>query len=290
VVGTRQLGDARFNYYDLYLRWFDHWLRGDDNAVTRRPKLQIYVMGANVWRGENEWPLARTVWTKYYLHSDGVANSRFGTGTLSATQPATERADTFSYDPNSPVPTLGGPICCTGSADAQPGAYDQADIEMRHDVLVYTSAPLTSGVEATGPLKVVLAVSSSAPDTDFTAKLVDVDAAGTAYNIQDGIERVRYRNGYASPTRMQPGQVYEITIDLQASSAYFAAGHRIRLELSSSNFPRFDRNLNTGGRNVDEVAGHVARNTVYHSADHLSYVLLPIIPPNSGGVAIPAGP
>jgi len=289
VVGSRDLGDARFNYYDLYLRWFDHWLRGVDNEVTRRPKLQIYVMGANVWRGENEWPLARTVWTKYYLHSDGFANSRFGTGTLSATPPAIEHADTFSYDPNSPVPTLGGPICCTGSADAQPGAYDQSDIEMRHDVLVYTSAPLTSGVEATGPLKVVLAVSSSAPDTDFTAKLIDVDAAGTAYNIQDGIERVRYRDGYASPTRMQPGLVYEITIDLQASSAYFAVGHRIRLELSSSNFPRFDRNLNTGGRNVDEIVGYVAHNTVYHSAAHLSYVLLPIIPLNSGGIATPAG-
>jgi putative CocE/NonD family hydrolase len=290
IVGTRDMGDSRFNYYELYLRWFDRWLKGIDNGVTKRPKLQIYVMGTNQWRGENEWPLARTQWTKYYLHSNGHAHSRFGTGTLSTSPLGNEPPDVYSYDPRTPTPTHGGAICCTGSDDAEPGAFDQSEVEMRSDVLVYTSAPLTAGVEITGPLQVALAIASSAPDTDFTAKLVDVDPSGAAYNIQDGVLRVRYRNGYANPTRLRAGEVYPITIDLQASSIYLAPGHRLRLEVSSSNFPRFDRNLNTGGRNTDEVTGQVAHNSVYHSAGRLSYVLLPIIPEHSGGVPIDATP
>jgi putative CocE/NonD family hydrolase len=289
IVGTRDLGDARFNYYDLYRRWFDHWLKGADNDVTRRPKVQIYVMGRNEWRGENEWPLARTVWTKYYLHSDGHANSRYGTGRLSTVPPTTEPADEFTYDPRSPVPTVGGAICCTHSADAEPGGFDQSEVEMRHDVLVYTSDPLPSGLEVTGPLKAVMAVSSSALDTDFTAKLVDVYPDGTAFNVQDGVLRVRYRQGYSTPTRMQPGAIYEITIDLQATSNVFGPGHRLRLEVSSSNFPRFDRNLNTGGGNTDEVASLVARNRVHHARQNASYILLPVIPERSGGMPINAG-
>lgn len=289
VVGARHLGDARLNYYELYLRWFDRWLKGVDNGVTRMPKVQIYVMGRNQWRGENEFPLARTQWTKYYLHSDGHANSRFGTGTLSTEPPGNEPADQYTYDPKSPVASVGGPLCCTGTQDAAPGGFDQSEVEMRHDVLVYTSPVLERGVEVTGPLKVVLNVSSSAPDTDFTGKLVDIYPDGTAYNVQDGILRARYRNGYDRPSRMKPGETYELTVDLQATSNYFGQGHRIRLEISSSNFPRFDRNLNTGGKNYDETQWVTARNTVHHSRMHPSYLVLPVIPEGSGGVAAQAG-
>jgi hypothetical protein len=286
VVGARHLGDARFDYYNLYLRWFDYWLKGVDNGVTRMPKVQIYVMGRNQWRGENEFPLARTQWTKFYLHSNGHANSRFGTGTLSTELPGDEPPDQYSYDPKSPVPTLGGPICCTGTEDAIPGGFDQSEIEMRQDVLVYTTSVLKTGLEVTGPLKVILNVSSSALDTDFTAKLVDIYPDGTAYNVQDGILRARYREGYDHAARMKPEGTYELTIDLQATSNYFGPGHRIRLEISSSNFPRFDRNLNTGGNNYDETAWITAVNTIHHSRIQPSYILLPIIPEDSGGVPI----
>ena len=278
IVGKRDLGDARFDYYGTYLRWFDHWLKGIDNGVTKMPKVQVYVMGKNQWRGENEWPLARTQFTRYYFHSNGNANSRVGDGTLSTQAPGNETPDHFVYDPASPVRTLGGPICCTGAADASPGAFDQSDIEMRSDVLVYTTPAFQQGIEVTGPLQVVLYVSSSARDTDFTAKLVDVYPDSTAYNVQDGIQRSRYREGYEKKTWMAPGEVYEVKIDLQVTSNYFGPGHRIRVEISSSNFPRFDRNLNTGGNNYDEVKWAVANNTVHHSGVHASYILLPVIP------------
>jgi putative CocE/NonD family hydrolase len=278
MVGKRDLGDARLDFYGIYLRWFDHWLKGINNDVTKMPKVQIYVMGKNQWRGENEWPLARTQFTKYYLHSAGKANSRFGDGTLS-TQPANnEPPDHFVYDPATPVPTAGGLPCCTEQYEAGEGSFDQSEVETRNDVLEYTTPVLEKGVEVTGPLQVVLYVSSSARDTDFTAKLVDIYPDGTAYNVQDGIQRVRYREGYEKKVWMSPGEVYEVKIDLQATSNYFGPGHRIRLEVSSSNFPRFDRNLNTGGNNYDETKWVVANNTVHHSGVHASYILLPVIP------------
>lgn len=290
VVGARELGDARLRYHEIYLQWFDYWLKGVRNDVTRMPKVQIYVMGRNAWRGENEWPLARTVWTKYYLHSGGRANSRLGDGTLSTTAPGEQPADAFIYDPRTPVPSLGGAICCTNGSDTEPGAFDQSEIELRNDVLVYTSPPLQRGIEVTGPVKAVLYVASSAADTDFTAKLVDVGPEGSAYNVQEGILRARFRNGYASTSRMVAGHFYEISIDLQATSNYFAPGHRLRLEVSSSNFPRFDRNMNTGGNNVDEATPVAARNIVHHSGIHASYLLLPTIPPDSGGRPVPTRP
>lgn len=278
VVGERPVGDARFDYYGLYLRWFDHWLKDIDNGVTKTPKLQIYVMGKNQWRGENEWPLARTKYTKFYLRSDGHANSLNGTGILSTDPPSQEPADKFVYDPQHPVASLGGPVCCTGTADAPEGSFDQSAVEVRNDVLVYTSPRLRNGVEVTGPLKVVLYVSSSARDTDFTAKLVDVYPDGTAYNIQEGILRARYREGWLKKVWMKPDEVYELTIDLEATSNFFGPGHRIRLEVSSSNFPRFDRNLNTGGNNIDEANPVVAHNVVHHSKQYQSHILLPVIP------------
>src|SRR6185369_15767914 len=219
-----------------------------------------------------------TQYIKYYLHSGGRANSRFGDGALSDAPPVTEPADSFEYDPASPVPSVGGPGCCAGSADAAAGGLDQADVEQRHDVLVYSTPPLQRGVEVTGPLDLVLFVSSTARDTDFTAKLVDVYPDGTAYNIQESILRARYREGFDKKVWMKQGEVYEVRIDLQATSNYFPPGHRIRLEISSSNFPRFDRNLNTGGNNYNETEWKEATNTIHHSRIHPSYILLPVIP------------
>jgi putative CocE/NonD family hydrolase len=277
VVGGRDLGDARFGFYALYLEWFDHWLKGADNRVTKRPKVMLYVMGKNAWRGENEWPIARTKYTRYYLHSDGHANSRSGSGTLSTAPPKQETPDRYTYDPGNPVPSRGGPICCTGDPHAD-GSYDQSEVESRPDVLVYTTPALEQGVEVTGPLKVVLHAASSAKDTDFSAKLVDVYPDGKAYNVQEGILRARFREGFTKKVWMKSGEVYEIPIDLEATSNYFGPGHRIRIEVSSSNFPRFDRNLNTGGKNYDETKWVTAENQVHHSAAHASYILLPVIP------------
>jgi putative CocE/NonD family hydrolase len=236
-------------------------------------------MGKNEWRGENEWPLARTKYTKYYLHSDGHANSRFGTGKLSLEQPGKEPPDRFVYDPRTPVPTVGGPICsnCTGRK-VPDGAFDQTNVELRNDVLVYTTPPLKEGVEVTGPIKAVLYVSSSVKDTDFTAKLVDVTPEGPAYVIQEGILRARYREGYDKMVWMKPDEVYKVEINLFVTSNYFGPGHRIRVQVSSSNFPRFDRNLNTGGNNFDEIEYVIAKNTIHHSKKCPSHIILPIIP------------
>jgi putative CocE/NonD family hydrolase len=277
VVGGRDVGDARLEFYRLYLQWFDHWLKGIDNGVTRRPKVMLFVMGRNVWRGEQEWPLSRTRYTRYYLHSDGRANSGSGTGRLSTVVPQKESADRYTYDPANPAPSRGGPICCTGDPKAD-GSYDQSEVEERPDVLVYTTPVLKQGLEVTGPLKAVLYVSSSAKDTDFTAKLVDVYPDGKKYNVQEGVLRARFREGFTRKVWMKPGEVYEVAIDPEATSNYFGPGHCVRLEVSSSNFPRFDRNLNTGGNNYDETKWLTAENQVHHSGDHASYILLPVVP------------
>jgi putative CocE/NonD family hydrolase len=262
------------------LAWFDYWLKGNQAAKPHFPKVQLFVMGKNQWRGENEWPLARTVFTKYYLHSDGRGNSRFGSGTLNTTPPQDESPDHYIYDPGTPVPTAGGALCnaCGRNMALADGAVNQSDIETREDVLVYTTAPLPQGVEVTGPLELILYASSSAKDTDFTAKLVDVYPDGTAFNLQESIIRARYREGFLKKVWMKPGEIYEIHIDLHATSNYFGVGHRIRLEISSSSFPRWDRNLNTGGNNYDETSWVSATNVIYHSAQSPSHLLLPVIP------------
>lgn len=280
IVGERDMGDPRLDYYGIYLRWFDHWLKGIQNGVTKMPRVQIYVMGANRWRGENEWPLVRTKFTKYYFHSTGSANSRFGDGVLSTDVAGNEPDDSYVYDPGAPVQSVGGPMCCTGTTYASEGSFDQSAVEARQDVLVYTTPVLKNGIEVTGPLEAVLSVSSSAVDTDFTAKLVDVYPDGKAYNVQEGILRARYREGFGHKTWMKPGDVHQLKVDMQATSNFFAPGHRIRVEISSSNFPRFDRNLNTGGNNFDEVEWKQAHNALHHSSAHPSYILLPVIPPS----------
>lgn len=278
IVGARDLGDARKDLWKIYVDWFDHWLKGIDNKVTEMPKVQYYLMGKNEWRSADEWPLPNTRFTTYYLHSDGRANSRYGTGSLSTMAPGDEPPDSYRYDPATPVPSKGGNMCCTWRTRLAAGSFDQSDTEMRQDVLVYSSHVLQEGIEVTGPIEALLYVSSSAKDTDFTAKLVDVYPDGKAYNVQEGIFRARYREGFDKKVWMSLGEVYEIEIDLQATSNYFGPGHRIRLEVSSSNFPRFDRNLNTGGNNYDEAEWEVAANTVHHSGKHASHIVLPVVP------------
>jgi putative CocE/NonD family hydrolase len=278
VVGDREIGDARLDYMALISNWFDYWLKGEDNGFADdTPKVQYYTMGRNEWQSAPTWPPPGVEMVTYYLDSGGRANSLFGDGTLSAKMPAAETtSDTFKYDPTVPVPSIGGGVCCIGDA-IEAGSFDQREIESRSDVLVYTSGPLEEALEVTGTIEVTLYVSSDAKDTDFTVKLIDVYPDGRAYNIDETIQRVRFREGYDRQVFMEPGQIYELAISPMSTSNTFAEGHRIRIEISSSNFPRFARNLNTGGKNYDESEGVVATNTVHHSQAHPSKIRLPVV-------------
>lgn len=258
------------------LDWFRQWLRPTPDDPTG-PPVRLFVMGANKWRDENEWPLARTRYTPLYLSSRGGANTLKGDGLLVSSPARASTADHYVYDPRKPVLTAGGPVCCNPKVFPW-GPMDQRETESRQDVLVYTGQPLREALEATGPVRAVLNVATSARDTDFTAKLVDVHPDGHARNLTDGILRLRYRKSLQRAELSAPGQIYEITIDMGVTSHVFLAGHRIRLEISSSNFPRYDRNLNTGGSIADGTEIRTARQTVYHGRPHLSYLLLPVIP------------
>jgi len=259
------------------LRWYDHLLRGVANGVEHDKPVKIFVMGRNVWRAEDDWPLARARATRYFLGSGGGANTRTGDGTLSTSAPAGEHSDRYTYDPANPTPTRGGGLCCDN--DHLPsGAFDQRTVEERKDVLVYTTPEFTSDFEVTGPIAAELYVSSSAVDTDFTAKLVDVWPTGFAQNLTDGILRARYRNSHAHPEPMKSGEIYKIRIDMWNTSNVFLAGHKLRLEISSSNFPRFDRNLNTGEGAGTSSSIVKAENTIYHDAQHPSALILPVLP------------
>ena len=259
------------------LRWFDRWLKGEANGIDDEPPLRIFVMGANEWRDENEWPLARTAYTPFYLHSGGAARSLAGDGGLSTSPPGEEPPDRFAYNPDNPAPTVGGCTCCNSEVVSW-GAYDQRPVEYRGDVLVFTSEPLAEDLEVTGPVSVTLYASTDGPDTDFTAKLVDVHPDGYAVNLCDGIVRGRYRRSTARQELLEPGTIYEFTIDLWPTSNVFLAGHRIRVDISSSNFPRFDRNLNTGDVPGRGTEMRTANQTVYHDAGRPSHILLPVIP------------
>ena len=261
----------------LHLKWFDYWLKGKKNDFLEEPPVRIFVMGENRWRAENEWPLARTQYTKYYLHSGGKANSLRGDGALSPEPPRSEPPDVYVADPRNPVPTRGGGLCCWPAA-VPGGAFDQRQIEERADVLVYTTPVLERDIEVTGPITVTLYAATSAVDTDFTGKLVDVHPDGYARNLTDGIIRGRYRESRKKGTLLQPGEVYEFTIDLWATSNVFKAGHRIRLEVASSNFPRFDRNPQTGEASAAAARLEPALQRVFHDEVRPSYVVLPIIP------------
>jgi putative CocE/NonD family hydrolase len=279
VPNSRGTGDIDFGPAALIdlrhtlLRWFDYWLKDVDTGIMDEPPVTIFTMGENRWHKLDDWPPPKTRYVRYYLHSGGHAETVHGDGTLSTTPPADEPPDGFTYDPADPVPTLGG-----NNLMIPLGVADQRPVEERPDVLVFTSEPLDRSVEVTGPVTVELWAASTAPDTDFTAKLVDVHPDGYARNLLDGIIRARYRDSASMPSRIDPDKAYKFTIDLWATSNLFLPGHRIRLEVSSSNFPRFDRNLNTGAAFGEGTTMAKARQTVFHQGEMTSCVVLPIVP------------
>ena len=259
--------DSQVSLRPEILKWFDRWVKGNEAREPEHP-VRIFVMGINQWRDEDEWPLLRARTEKFYLEPGGELGSKPDPHAV---------ADTFVYDPRRPAPTVGGAVCCDPRVFPW-GPMDQREVEKRSDVLVYTTAAMTSDTEVTGPIRVVLYASSSAPDTDFTAKLVDVFPDGMARNLTDGILRTRYRESLETPKLMTPGEMYRMTIDAGVTSNVFRTGHRIRLEISSSNFPRFDRNPNTGSLSADNLEMRKATQTVYHDHERHSYLLLPIVP------------
>lgn len=258
------------------LKWFDYSLKEITNEYSSSLPVRLFIMGDNVWRDEQEFPLARTQYTKYYLHSVKGANGIKGDGSLSQTFPSTEPPDKFDYDPTNPVPTIGGRLCC-GQA-LPPGPADQRANESRSDVLVFSTSPLTQDVEVTGFISLELYASTSAVDTDFTALLVDVDQNGYARFLTDGIVRARYRESTARVSESVAGKVYKYTIDLWATGNVFKVGHRIRLYVSSSNFPRFNRNLNTGEEILASSRSVRAQQSIYHDSKYSSALILPVIP------------
>ncbi|MBI4553596.1 MAG: CocE/NonD family hydrolase [Candidatus Latescibacteria bacterium] len=280
TIGTPATGDVHFGHaaaVDIpgaHLRWYDRRLKRIDNGIDDEAPIRLFVMGENVWRDESEWPLARTQYTKFYLHSGGRANSFFGDGILSLDPPDNEPPDTFTYDPDHPVPTLGGQSMFMENT----GPKDRRPVERRDDVLVYSTAPLPHDLEVTGPVELTLYAASSAPDTDFTATLVDVHPDGRAIHLCEGIVRARFRESCEASTLITPGIIYAYTISLWETSNLFKAGHCIRLEVSSSNFPRFDRNLNTGQPAGFDTNMQIAHQTVYHNPHCPSHLTLPVIP------------
>jgi hypothetical protein len=274
-VGELDFGkDALLDIGELQFQWFSYWLKGEETGVEDWPAYYLFVMGENRWRGEQEWPLKRTQFTPYYLHSGGRANSVQGDGVLNTSEPGDEKPDSFVYDGDDPVPTIGG----NNLIGAAAGPIDQKVVEQRDDVLVYSTAPLQADVEITGPVRMILYAVSTARDTDFTAKLVDVHPDGKAFNLCDGIIRARCRAGMDKPAWLEPGKVERYEIDLWVTSNLFRRGHRIRVQVSSSNFPRFDRNPNSGEPFGSATELMAATQTILHDAEHPSQLILPVIP------------
>ena len=277
-IGSVDFGDAAAEYDEnsITLDWYSYLFLGKQNSFATEKPVKIFVMGENKWRYEDSWPLDRARSTRYFLHSAGKANTAAGDGSLTTSSAHTESADTYIYDPANPVPTVGGPLCC--SPLIPPGPRDQKEVEVRPDVLIYSTPPLDSDTEVTGPVSLDLFASSSAVDTDFTAKLVDVWPNGYEQNLTEGILRARYRESTSAATPIVPGKIYEFKIDLWSSSNVFLKGHIIRVEVSSSNFPRFDRNLNTGKSAATDSAFIQATQTIYHDSAHPSALVLPVVP------------
>ena len=279
VVGERSMGDARLDYPEIMYGFFDKFLKGEAKTrIDTQPKVMYYTMGLNKWQSSDTWPPAGAQSRTFFLASGGKANSINGDGVLTSIAPDADKPDAFTYDPMKPVTSYGGNVCCTGTA-IQAGAFDQRQMETREDILVYTSEPFKEGTELSGPIVPTLYVSSDAKDTDFTVKVIDVYPDGRAYNLDESIQRMRYRDGYTKPpVWMESNKVYKVTLQPLTTSNFFEAGHRLRIEVSSSNFPRFDRNLNTGGNNYDEVKGVVAHNAVHHSKQHPSQITVTVVP------------
>ena len=280
-VGPRVVGDIDYGQtadVDLNwveLRWYDHWLKGIDNGIMDERPVNIFVMGENRWRAEAEWPLARARDTRFYLDSNGSANSRFGGGSLSEQLPVSETADTFVYDPNNPVPTYGGNVSMYPSTS---GPRDQRSLQERADVLVYTSEALDDDMEITGRVIAKLFASSTAPDTDFTAKLVDVHRNGYSQILAEGIIRARYRETFTEQELLTPGEIYEYTIDLWSISHIFRKAHKVQVEISSSNFPKYDRNPNTGHEFGTDVEMQLATQKILRDRTYPSHIILPVVP------------
>ena len=278
IVGERNLGDARLNYDEQIYDWFDMILKDIKNDFKEKtPKVQYYTMGINKWQSSEFWPPINTEMTTFYLSSNGNANTLNGDGKLTyLKRKIKDNVDSFFYDPMFPVSSNGGGVCCIGNA-VSGGAYDQQEIETRDDVLVYTSEPLKNGFEVTGFIDSTIYLSSDVKDTDITIKLIDVYPDGTAYNIDETIQRVRYREGFDKEVFMDKEKVYKVNLSRMSTSNFFKKNHKIRIEISSSNFPRFARNLNTGGDNFDESKGVIANNKIHHSKKYPSSITLPIV-------------
>ena len=278
VVGERDMGDARLGYLNIMYAFFDQFLKVNGaKAMDTIPKVHYYVMGKNEWRTSDVWPVKESSPMTFHLGSGGNANTLNGDGKLVLTPARADTPDRFAYDPMNPVMSHGGNVCCQGNAVGA-GAMDQRKVEERPDVLVYTSDAFSDGMELSGPIVPTLYVSSDAKDTDFTVKVLDVYPDGTAYNLDESIQRMRYREGYDKPpVMMESGKVYKVTLQPLNTSNWFAPGHKLRIEVSSSNFPRFDRNLNTGGNNFDESKPVVARNVVHHSAQYPSTISVTVV-------------
>ena len=280
----RKIGDVDFGphalenpYTDVILDWYDYLFKGIHNQFSTDKPVKLFVMGVNEYRQEDDWPPPEAKPVKYFLHSEGKANSLRGNGSLSTSAPKSEAADSYVYDPANPVPTIGGPLCCAQEL-IEPGPRDQRSAENRDDVLVYSIGPLTKDLDVTGPVSADLFVKSTAVDTDFTGKLVDVAPDGFAMDVAEGILRMRYRDSREHASMINPGQTYQISLDLWSTSNVFLRGHTLRLEISSSNFPRFDRNLNTGDEIKTGRRFVSATNTVLHDGQHPSALVLPVIP------------
>ncbi len=295
VVGERDMGDARLDYDALTYAWFDKFLKGEDSETLKKtPKVQYYTMGLNKWQHSDTWPPEGAQPVTLTLGSSGHANTLHGDGILAPTpqsglltfapgtitEPSkTDQPDTFTYDPLHPTPSYGGNVCCAAnSIPGNGGALDQRKMEERDDILVYTSQPLAADAELSGPITVTLYVSSDVKDTDVTAKLIDVLPDGTAYNLDETIQRLRYRDGDDHTVWLEKGKVYKVTLTPMNTSNLFATGHRIRLEVAGSNFPRFDRNLNTGGNNYDETEAIIAHTQIHHSPQYQSTITLTVVP------------
>jgi uncharacterized protein len=278
IVGERSMGDARLDYDEIVYGFFDRFLKGDNSPrLDSLPKVTYFTMGMNKWQKSNKWPPEGSQPMTLFLSSAGHANSLDGDGTLNPAPPAADKPDSFTYDPMNPVLSYGGNVCCEGTS-VQPGAFDQRRMEARNDILVYTSEPFKVATELSGPITPTLYVSSDAKDTDFTVKVIDAYPDGRAYNLDESIQRLRYRDGYDKPpVWMESGKVYKVRLQPLNTSNYFDVGHQLRIEISSSNFPRFDRNLNTGGNNYDEDKGVIAHNAVHHSKQYPSQVTVTVV-------------
>ena len=279
MVGERSVGDARYDYDGLIFGFFDKWLKEEDpgQLIDTLQRVTYYTMGSNEWQTTTAWPPPTAEMRSFYLDSDGGANTVYGDGRLVADAPGEDTPDNYVYDPMNPVVSYGGNVCCTGDA-IEGGSMDQRPMETRNDILVYTSEPFAEDTEVTGSIESTLYLSSDVKDTDLTLKLIVVEEDGSAYNLDETIQRVRYREGYDKEVFMEKGNVYQVDLTPMSTSNLFKRGQRLRIEVSSSNFPRFDRNLNTGGNNYDEKEGVVAHNVIHHSAEYPSVVRVPVVP------------